>query len=210
MSDKELTPSAYPTCKQLNTRDLPTLVLLPDTTDFKRITISQSNTKQETQRTNTELSVAPSPSPSGTQARTPQEYVIDRVISHRIKDHQKRPSAKLGERICRVRCYGFDRSNDKFEPILHISRIKIISYYKRNKQPLLNNLKKAQIEQAKLISITSWKLKKNKKKWTLTSSISLRKWIYYPQESFYASTVDTSTLSHQLQLIHLQPKPATR
>lgn len=144
MTVEELTPSAYPTSKQLNTRNLPLAAPLPESNNVKRPARSQSEAKRQTREVNTEAFVNLGTPLSGTRAEAPQEYVIDRIVSHGINGDQEHPSAKIEELTYRVRWYGCDRNDDTFEPIQYFPRNKIVSYYERIEQPLPDNLNKAQ------------------------------------------------------------------
>lgn len=114
---EELTPSAYPTSGQLNTRNLPPAKPLPDPNIFVHITRARANAMRKAQRANAESSVTPNLSPRDAQAETPQKYVIDRIINCGINDDKEQPYAKVRERIHRVQWYGFQPSDDAFEPI---------------------------------------------------------------------------------------------
>lgn len=76
--------------------------------------------------------------------KSPQEYVIERIISYTVSDVQKHPYIKLGGLAYRVQWYGFDSDEKTFEPIRDIPRSKIVSYYKRMKQLLPDSLNEAQ------------------------------------------------------------------
>lgn len=129
MTAKESTPSAYPKCEQLDNRDLHSTTPLLDANGFRNITRSQSNMKHQTQTASTEPPVISKQPPEVSQAQSPQEYVIDQIVSHRVNDDQEHPSAKLDEPTYRVQRYGFDSNGDTFEPIRHTLRNKIVSYY---------------------------------------------------------------------------------
>lgn len=144
MTIEESTPSAYPTCKQPNTCDLHPATLLPNAKGLRLITRSQTNTKRQAQTTNTESSVIFRPSPKVAQSKPPQRYVIYQIISHGVNDDQEHPSARPVEPTYRVPWYGFDSDDNTSEPIRHIPRNKIVSYYERIRQPLPDNLDEAQ------------------------------------------------------------------
>lgn len=116
MTIKGLTPSAYQTCEQPNTRALHPARPLPDANGIRHITRSQSNTKCPAQTAITESSVISKPRPKVTQTESPQKTFTDRIIRHGVKDDQEHLSPKPGEVTYRVRWYGFDSDDDKFEP----------------------------------------------------------------------------------------------
>ena len=72
-----------------------------------------------------------------------QEYVVDRIISHGINQDENHPSAKVGETTYRIRWYGYKPSDDTWEPIHHLPRNKVVSYYKRKKIRLPSNINEA-------------------------------------------------------------------
>ena len=73
------------------------------------------------------------------------EYVIDRIVSHRKNEDTKHPTAKLGETLYRVRWYGYDKSDDTFEPIKHLPRNKVVSYYKKIRKKVPDTINEAQL-----------------------------------------------------------------
>ena len=73
-----------------------------------------------------------------------QEYVIERVVSHGTSEDPDHPTASVRETIYQVRWYDINRDGDRYEPIRHILRNKTVSYYKRIKEPLPENLDQAQ------------------------------------------------------------------
>ena len=73
------------------------------------------------------------------------EYVIDRIVSHRRNEDAEHPTAKFGETVYRVRWYGYDKSDDTFEPIRHLPRNKVVSYYKKIRKELPENINQAQL-----------------------------------------------------------------
>lgn len=144
MTVEDLTPSANPTNELLNSREFPLATPLPATNDFKRTIRSHSDANQPAQSANMYSAVTPAPPCDGTQAEEPQEYVLDRMISHGINDDQEHPSARVKEATYRVRSYAFYCNDDTSEPIRNILRNKIVSYYKCIQQPLPDNLSEAQ------------------------------------------------------------------
>ncbi len=61
------------------------------------------------------------------------EFVMERIISHLINGDEEHPHAKKGERLYRIRWYGYTSKDDTYEPIQHLPRSKVISYYRRKK-----------------------------------------------------------------------------
>ena len=66
----------------------------------------------------------------------PGEYVVDKVVSHSVNTDTQHPTAAVGETTYRVRWYGYGPDEDTFEPIRHLPRNKVVSYYKRRKLSL--------------------------------------------------------------------------
>ena len=75
------------------------------------------------------------------QELTQRAYPTE-VKSNSREEH---PSAQVGETTYRVRWYGQDAKGDTFEPIRHIPRNKVISYYKRKKLSLPDDIDQAQM-----------------------------------------------------------------
>ena len=73
------------------------------------------------------------------------EFVIDRIISHGINEDSKHPTAKVGETTYRVRWFGYEASDDTYEPIRHLPRNKVVSYYNKKKLTLPKTLGQAQL-----------------------------------------------------------------
>ncbi|MEM9094861.1 MAG: chromo domain-containing protein [Pseudomonadota bacterium] len=83
--------------------------------------------------------------PKGNDNDDEDEYVIDRIVSHGINEDNNHPSAKPGETVYRVRWYGYSASDDTYEPIRHLPRNKVVSYYKRKRLALPTDIGKAQL-----------------------------------------------------------------
>ena len=146
LTDEQLAKDGYPVKQKTNLKDIVQPSKQTDTTVGRRITRSRA---KELERLNsrtqhTEESV--DPSLENTERSTEdQEYVIERVVSHGINEDPDHPTASVGETTYQVRWYGLDRDGDTYEPIRHIPRNKIVSYYKRIKEPLPENLDQAQL-----------------------------------------------------------------
>ena len=67
------------------------------------------------------------------------------MVSHGTNEDPDHPTASVGEPTYKVRWYSQDRDGDTYELIRHIPRNKIVSYYKRIKEPLPENLDQAQM-----------------------------------------------------------------
>ena len=74
-----------------------------------------------------------------------QEYVIDRIVSHFRNEDAGHKHAKVGDILYTVRWYGCDASEDTDEPIQHLPRNKVTSYYKRKGLPIPSSVQKAQM-----------------------------------------------------------------
>ena len=69
--------------------------------------------------------------------------MIDKIISHGVNADKEHPSAEVGEVTYRVRWYGYGAVDDTYEPIKHLPRNKVVSYCKRKKLPLPDNINEA-------------------------------------------------------------------
>lgn len=65
-----------------------------------------------------------------------EEFVMEKVISHRTNKSKKHRHAEVGKLLYRIRWYDFGPSDDTWEPVAHIPRSKILSYHKRKGIPL--------------------------------------------------------------------------
>ena len=62
-----------------------------------------------------------------------EEFVIDKIITHRVNKNKKHKYAKLNRNLYRVRWYGYLPSADTWEPVEHLPRSKVLQYFKRMK-----------------------------------------------------------------------------
>ena len=72
------------------------------------------------------------------QASDTAEFTIKKIVNHKRNRSREHQYAKYGETLFRIRWYGYAASADT--PIRHIPRSKVISYSKRRKIPLPDNL----------------------------------------------------------------------
>ena len=72
-----------------------------------------------------------------------EEFVIHKIIDHKINRSRRHRYAKAGEPLYRVRWYGFNEEYDTWEPTKHLPRSKIVSYHNAKKQPLPTNIDQA-------------------------------------------------------------------
>ncbi len=72
-----------------------------------------------------------------------QEYVVERIISHGINEDPEHPTARVGETTYRVRWYGYEEKDDTYEPVRNLPRNKIVSYHKRKKLRIPENIDSA-------------------------------------------------------------------
>ena len=77
------------------------------------------------------------------QASETEEFTIEKVVNHKRNWSREHQYAKYGETLFRIRWYGYAASADTWEPIRHLPRSKVISYFKRRKIPLPDNLDNA-------------------------------------------------------------------
>ena len=69
-----------------------------------------------------------------------EELVMDKIVSHRTNKSKKHRHAEVGDLLYRIRWYDFGPSDDTWEPIAHIPRSKVLSYHRKKKLPLPDNL----------------------------------------------------------------------
>ena len=69
-----------------------------------------------------------------------EEFTVEKVVDNKRNRSRKYRYAKYGETLFRVIWYGYAASADTWEPIRHLPRSKVISYFKRRKIPLPDNL----------------------------------------------------------------------
>ena len=147
MTDEELTPDAYPTSEKSNLCDLSKNQSPTDTTVQQRITRSRSKellAARDRSTTDPTVQTQQNDNERSSTNGDPSEYVIDRIVSHGINDDADHPSADVGETTYRIRWYGYSAKDDTYEPIRHLPRNKVVSYYKRKKLPVPNNIEEAQ------------------------------------------------------------------
>lgn len=140
MAAGELTPSAFPSSEELNARDISTASRPPGSSTNVQ---SVAHEREGPPPSPGSIPEQP-PSKGATEAEEPQEFVMERIIGHGRNEDTEHPSAQVGETTYRIRWYGFDREHDTFEPIRHIPRSKVVSYYKRIKRPPPENIDDAQ------------------------------------------------------------------
>ena len=104
-------------------------------------TPTQSTPVQDSSRTN-------SAGPSKTDAEDSdisneddtEEFVMDKIVNHRINKSKKHRYAEVGEQLYRIRWYNLGPADDTWEPISHIPRSKVLSYHRRKNLALPDNL----------------------------------------------------------------------
>ena len=62
-----------------------------------------------------------------------EEFVIDKVVDHKVYRNRRHKFANVGELLFKVRWYGYEPADDTWEPIKHLPRSKVLSYVKRAK-----------------------------------------------------------------------------
>lgn len=62
-----------------------------------------------------------------------------------MNEDAEHPSAEVGETTYHVRWYDYEPSEDTYEPIKNLPRNQVVSYYKRKKLTLTDNIEKAQL-----------------------------------------------------------------
>ncbi len=72
-----------------------------------------------------------------------REYVIDRILGHDVNNDNDHPTARVGETVYRIRWYGHDEDEDTFEPIHHLPRNKLVSYYRQKQLPLPPDIRRS-------------------------------------------------------------------
>ena len=79
-----------------------------------------------------------------TRAVMPTEYVVDRIVDHRVNEDGDHPTAAVGATVYRTRWYGYSPSDDTWEPIEHLPRNKLVSYFKKKRVAIPSNIGEAQ------------------------------------------------------------------
>ena len=72
-----------------------------------------------------------------------EEFVIDKIVNHKINRSRRHRYAKAGEPLYLVRWYGFEEEDDTWEPTKHLPRSKIVSYYRAKKTEILESVEQA-------------------------------------------------------------------
>ena len=93
----------------------------PDTTEQPK----------ETERNNTEQQQ---------EGRETEDFVIDKIVNHRVNRSRNHEYAKYGENLYPVRWYGFKPQDDTWEPTEHLPRSKILTYLKSKKLGIPNSI----------------------------------------------------------------------
>ncbi len=73
-----------------------------------------------------------------------QEYTIEKIVGHGANDDPGHPTASENETMLKVRWAGYGAADDTFEPIHHVPRNAVVSYFRRKQLPLPNDLSRAQ------------------------------------------------------------------
>ena len=60
-----------------------------------------------------------------------EEFVIDKVVDHKLNKNRRHKFANVGEPLFRVRWYGYEPDQDTREPVRHLPRSNILQYVKR-------------------------------------------------------------------------------
>ena len=145
MTDEELIPDEFPVSESTNLRDLP----------IRRSRINQptdENPEQEHDPTenrepqrelvhdNEDDVINNNDETVIEDTDGNQEYVIERIISHGVNEDPEHPSARIGETTYQVRWYGYGPEDDTYEPIRNLPRNKVVSYHKRKKLGMPQNI----------------------------------------------------------------------
>lgn len=148
LTTEELTPPTWPLPAETGLSDIPhtgTVRPSSDTSDGPSVATTPANSGPALPPDGvppvTSQGTSSSPDVThDTPAADTHTYVVDRVVAHGVCDDASHPSAKLGETIFRTRWYGFDSSQDTWEPITHLPRGKVLSYFRRKKLPVPENI----------------------------------------------------------------------
>ena len=135
-TDSQLVPQQWPLQLEPGQDDLPnTGTTVPPYTANNADNIPPPPPPQETV-----TSDGPGPPP---RLDDTQSWVIDKIVTHAYCDDSNHPHAKVGEVLYRVRWYDCTPEDDTWEPVRHLPRGKILSYHKRRKLRLPDNLDEA-------------------------------------------------------------------
>lgn len=72
-----------------------------------------------------------------------EQFIIDKIVDHRINRSRRHRYARAGEPLYRARWYGFHSEDETWEPTKHLPRIKILAYYLNNKLSILGSIELA-------------------------------------------------------------------
>ena len=62
-----------------------------------------------------------------------EEFVIDKVVGHKVNRNRRHKFANVGELLFKVLWYGYELADDTWEPVRHLPRSKIVAYTRRAK-----------------------------------------------------------------------------
>ena len=60
-----------------------------------------------------------------------EEFVIDSIVAHKVNKSRRHRFAKHGENLYQVRWYGFNANDDTWEPVKHLPRSKVLTYFRQ-------------------------------------------------------------------------------
>ena len=69
--------------------------------------------------------------------------MIDRIVTHKVNKSARHRFAKKGDALYKISWYGYGEGDDTWEPIQHLPRSKVLSYVKKKKMSVPNNIDQA-------------------------------------------------------------------
>lgn len=72
-----------------------------------------------------------------------EDFIIDNIIDHRINRDQKHQYEDDSKTIYRLRWNGIEAKGDTWEPIRHLQRSSVLSYWNRNELLIRENIDEA-------------------------------------------------------------------
>ena len=143
MTDEELTPTTYPASEEINNQDI-NMEGGNETTTTDGNNPEEQDSETQTNQGEEEINQPSEQQGDGSrQTEEPEEFVIDRIISHEQNNDAEHPHAAFDETLYRVRWYGYQAADDTWEPITHLPRSKVISYHKRKRLAIPDDIQRS-------------------------------------------------------------------
>ena len=143
MTDEELSSTTYPALEETNNQDI-SMEGGNETTTTDGNNPEEQDSETQTNQEEEEINQPSEQQGDGSrQTEEPEEFVIDRIISHEQNNDAEHPHAAIDETLYRVRWYGYQAADDTWEPITHLPRSKVISYHKRKRLAIPDDIQRS-------------------------------------------------------------------